>query len=269
MKKRTWGGGGGKQKHLELRESASQSHFFLRELSERAEAIEAPAVRVSRRHGDRWPASDGAPLWWQTAQLAAVGGRERRREPRAGAQSCGDRRRVRNRDTREREREFRARVCLCSCVCACVCARACAFASAHRPARNFTPSPFVERECRPEPAHGVLPLRPGRSLFPFRRSPSCAGQTGGSRPPSSGTRIARDEVLGCPCARATVASARDCAVKKEDVVAQFEFVSVQSDAPSKMDILPSGNIFRELQDIHDTGYFSAQPSLEDHWQQVR
>lgn len=36
-----------------------------------------------------------------------------------------------------------------------------------------------------------------------------------------------------------------------------------------MDILPSGNIFRELQDIHDTGYFSAQPSLEDHWQQVK
>ncbi|XP_039287220.1 Krueppel-like factor 6 isoform X1 [Nilaparvata lugens] len=35
-----------------------------------------------------------------------------------------------------------------------------------------------------------------------------------------------------------------------------------------MDILPSGNIFRELQDIHDTGYFTAQPSLEDHWQQV-
>ncbi|KAI4503223.1 hypothetical protein M0802_001445 [Mischocyttarus mexicanus] len=35
-----------------------------------------------------------------------------------------------------------------------------------------------------------------------------------------------------------------------------------------MDILPSGNIFRELQDIQDTGYFSAQPSLEDHWQQA-
>lgn len=35
-----------------------------------------------------------------------------------------------------------------------------------------------------------------------------------------------------------------------------------------MDILPSGNIFSELQDIHDTGYFSAQSSLEDHWQQV-
>ncbi|KYN35762.1 Krueppel-like factor 6 [Trachymyrmex septentrionalis] len=34
-------------------------------------------------------------------------------------------------------------------------------------------------------------------------------------------------------------------------------------------LLPSGNIFRELQDIHDTGYFSAQPSLEDHWQQRR
>ncbi|XP_059484283.1 Krueppel-like factor 6 [Neocloeon triangulifer] len=34
-----------------------------------------------------------------------------------------------------------------------------------------------------------------------------------------------------------------------------------------MDVLPSGNIFQELQDIHDTGYFSAQPSLEDHWHQ--
>lgn len=34
-----------------------------------------------------------------------------------------------------------------------------------------------------------------------------------------------------------------------------------------MDILPSGNIFRELQDIHDTGYIST-PSLEDHWQQT-
>lgn len=36
-----------------------------------------------------------------------------------------------------------------------------------------------------------------------------------------------------------------------------------------MDILPSGNIFRELQDIHDTGFFSSEPSLEDHWQQVK
>lgn len=36
-----------------------------------------------------------------------------------------------------------------------------------------------------------------------------------------------------------------------------------------MDILPSVNIFRELQDIHDTGYFSAQPSLDEDWQQVK
>ncbi|KAH9362736.1 hypothetical protein HPB48_001167 [Haemaphysalis longicornis] len=36
-----------------------------------------------------------------------------------------------------------------------------------------------------------------------------------------------------------------------------------------MDILPSGNIFHELQAIHDTGFFPAQPSLEDFWQQVR
>lgn len=34
-----------------------------------------------------------------------------------------------------------------------------------------------------------------------------------------------------------------------------------------MSFLPSGNIFRELQVVHDTGYFSSQPSLEDRWQQ--
>lgn len=37
--------------------------------------------------------------------------------------------------------------------------------------------------------------------------------------------------------------------------------------PVRMDVLPSGSIFRELQVVHDTGYFSAQPSLEDRWQQ--
>lgn len=35
-----------------------------------------------------------------------------------------------------------------------------------------------------------------------------------------------------------------------------------------MDILPGGSIFRELQDIHDTGYFSSQSSFEDQWQQA-
>ncbi|XP_035661093.1 Krueppel-like factor 6 [Branchiostoma floridae] len=35
-----------------------------------------------------------------------------------------------------------------------------------------------------------------------------------------------------------------------------------------MDLLPSGEIFSELQMIHDTGYFSCQPSLEDTWQQT-
>ena len=38
--------------------------------------------------------------------------------------------------------------------------------------------------------------------------------------------------------------------------------------PAIMSFLPSGNIFRELQVVHDTGYFSSQPSLEDRWQQV-
>uniref|UniRef100_H2ZC41 C2H2-type domain-containing protein n=1 Tax=Ciona savignyi TaxID=51511 RepID=H2ZC41_CIOSA len=36
-----------------------------------------------------------------------------------------------------------------------------------------------------------------------------------------------------------------------------------------MDLLPCGNIFNELQIIHDTGYFSALPSLEENWQQTR
>ena len=35
-----------------------------------------------------------------------------------------------------------------------------------------------------------------------------------------------------------------------------------------MDILPGGNIFRELENICQNGTFSSQTSLEDQWQQV-
>ncbi|XP_032815595.1 Krueppel-like factor 6 [Petromyzon marinus] len=35
-----------------------------------------------------------------------------------------------------------------------------------------------------------------------------------------------------------------------------------------MDVLPSYSIFQELQIVHDTGYFSAMPSLEETWQQI-
>jgi len=35
-----------------------------------------------------------------------------------------------------------------------------------------------------------------------------------------------------------------------------------------MDVLASYSIFQELQLVHDTGYFSALPSLEENWQQV-
>ncbi|EDW90053.1 Krueppel-like factor luna [Drosophila yakuba] len=35
-----------------------------------------------------------------------------------------------------------------------------------------------------------------------------------------------------------------------------------------MDILPSGNIFSELERICTTGYYSSQPSIEDQWQQT-
>lgn len=45
-------------------------------------------------------------------------------------------------------------------------------------------------------------------------------------------------------------------------------LSKSTEITATMDILPSGNIFRELQDIHDTGYFSSQVSIEDQWQQA-
>ncbi|XP_061419638.1 Krueppel-like factor 6 [Lethenteron reissneri] len=35
-----------------------------------------------------------------------------------------------------------------------------------------------------------------------------------------------------------------------------------------MDVLASHSIFHELQLVHDTGYFSALPSLEENWQQT-
>lgn len=37
---------------------------------------------------------------------------------------------------------------------------------------------------------------------------------------------------------------------------------------SSMDVLASYSIFQELQLVHDTGYFSALPSLEETWQQT-
>ncbi|XP_053900550.1 Krueppel-like factor 7 isoform X2 [Malaclemys terrapin pileata] len=37
---------------------------------------------------------------------------------------------------------------------------------------------------------------------------------------------------------------------------------------SSMDVLASYSIFQELQLVHDTGYFSALPSLEENWQQT-
>ncbi|KAJ4924223.1 hypothetical protein JOQ06_000463 [Pogonophryne albipinna] len=35
-----------------------------------------------------------------------------------------------------------------------------------------------------------------------------------------------------------------------------------------MDVLANHSIFQELQIVHDTGYFSAMPSLEENWQQA-
>jgi len=48
------------------------------------------------------------------------------------------------------------------------------------------------------------------------------------------------------------------------VVTSTDFVAASRD----MDVLPMCSIFQELQIVHDTGYFSALPSLEEYWQQV-
>lgn len=53
-----------------------------------------------------------------------------------------------------------------------------------------------------------------------------------------------------------------------DFPISFEFAENSNQQTNEMDILPSGNIFRELQDIYDTGYFSSQVSIEDQWQQA-
>ncbi|CAL8277129.1 unnamed protein product [Lota lota] len=37
---------------------------------------------------------------------------------------------------------------------------------------------------------------------------------------------------------------------------------------TEMDVIPMCSIFHELQIVHDTGYFSALPSLEEYWQQT-
>lgn len=44
--------------------------------------------------------------------------------------------------------------------------------------------------------------------------------------------------------------------------------SPNSTSTSNMDVLANYSIFQELQLVHDTGYFSAMPSLEENWQQV-
>ncbi|KAI8431251.1 hypothetical protein MSG28_001283 [Choristoneura fumiferana] len=46
-------------------------------------------------------------------------------------------------------------------------------------------------------------------------------------------------------------------------------VSLSQTHVHTMDVLPSGNLFRELQDVTDTGYFEWKLSLEDYWQQRR
>lgn len=47
-----------------------------------------------------------------------------------------------------------------------------------------------------------------------------------------------------------------------DLFTEFSFFA------SSMDVLANYSIFQELQLVHDTGYFSAMPSLEENWQQV-
>jgi len=45
-------------------------------------------------------------------------------------------------------------------------------------------------------------------------------------------------------------------------------LSVKCAADSNMACAPPNALFSELQDIHDTGYFSSHVSPEEDWQQV-
>jgi len=51
-------------------------------------------------------------------------------------------------------------------------------------------------------------------------------------------------------------------------IAIFKIYIFYKSLGGKMDVLPMCSIFQELQIVHDTGYFSALPSLEEYWQQV-
>nr|XP_020636390.1 Krueppel-like factor 7 [Pogona vitticeps] len=49
---------------------------------------------------------------------------------------------------------------------------------------------------------------------------------------------------------------------------EFAIFLLRSSRSYNMDVLASYSIFQELQLVHDTGYFSALPSLEENWQQT-
>lgn len=50
--------------------------------------------------------------------------------------------------------------------------------------------------------------------------------------------------------------------------AENQSLSNATFSSTNMDVLANYSIFQELQLVHDTGYFSAMPSLEENWQQV-
>lgn len=58
-------------------------------------------------------------------------------------------------------------------------------------------------------------------------------------------------------------------VTRQKEEAHFPWISLPFPYASvSMDLLANHSIFQELQLVHDTGYFSAMPSLEENWQQV-
>ena len=72
--------------------------------------------------------------------------------------------------------------------------------------------------------------------------------------------------LNVQCHRVKSPLARSVVIFRSAVL--IEEVKILDDI---MDVLPSGGIFRELQVVHDTGYFptQGQPSFEEDWHQVR
>ncbi|TRY58485.1 hypothetical protein DNTS_004901 [Danionella cerebrum] len=90
----------------------------------------------------------------------------------------------------------------------------------------------------------------------------CHEGVGRLREPSQHRRTS-----GLPAERRRSAPRCYCTKRTLACHVHFHFVLYCLTLGIAMDVLPMCSIFQELQIVHDTGYFSALPSLEEYWQQ--